>query len=411
MTVKITESTIRKLRTGRQVFDSEIKGFGARNQRASVRFFLKYRMNGKHRLVTIGRHGPVDQFVHESEGGGFYQKLVFENPSSNWSVDKARKEATRLRGLIASGIDPAHTREEAKTNPTARELGTDYLERHGDSKRTGDRDRDYLERVIFPAIGSKKVVDVTRRDIEDIHRAMSTTPYAANRVLSLLKTVFQFAVLWEWRATNPATGIKRYYEESRQRFLSEDEIARLANALTEYAGHHPVSANAIRLLLLTGARRGEVLNATWAQFDLDKGTWTKPSAHTKQKREHRIPLSPPAIQLLQDMREDRRGEYVFPGREPDKPLTSLRKPWEAACRKAGLEGVRLHDLRHTYASVLASSGMSLPIIGALLGHTNPFTTQRYAQLQDDPLREATNRVGAVWEGKQAEVIPMRKRPA
>ena len=156
-----------------------------------------------------------------------------------------------------------------------------------------------------------------------------------------------------------------------------------------------VSANAIRFLLLTGARRGEVLQAEWGQFDLSSGVWTKPSAHTKQKREHRVPLSEAAIELLEKIRRETNGQFVFPGRKPGAALAELKRSWQTIRRRANLENVRLHDLRHTYASILASSGMSLPIIGALLGHTQTSTTERYSHLQDDPLREATERVANV----------------
>jgi integrase len=175
--------------------------------------------------------------------------------------------------------------------------------------------------------------------------------------------------------------------------------------------------------MLTSARRGEVLGARWEMFDLEAGVWVKPSAHTKQRKQHRVPLSAPALQLLRAMRADATGPYLFPGRE-GRPLTDVKRSWLAVCRRAGLaeratkrprpgggsaragEAVatvwrptaRLHDLRHTYASILASQGLSLPIIGALLGHTQPQTTARYAHLLDDPLREATERVGPVVAG-------------
>lgn len=155
-------------------------------------------------------------------------------------------------------------------------------------------------------------------------------------------------------------------------------------------------ADVIRLLLLTGARRGEAMNATWEQFDLENGVWTKPSAHTKQRREHRVPLSQAAVALLRDIRagQPRFCRFVFPGDTPDHPLTEIKGFWDRARIKADIPDVRIHDLRHTYASILVSSGLSLPIIGALLGHTQPQTTARYSHLFDHPLREATERVSA-----------------
>jgi integrase len=205
--------------------------------------------------------------------------------------------------------------------------------------------------------------------------------------------MFSLAIKWEMRPDNPAKGIERNPEQRRDRFLSGDELARLTEALADHSEQQ--SANAVRLLLLTGARRGEVLSATWDQFDLENGVWTKPSAHTKQKKDHRVPLSAPALQLLSDMNAASTSDHLFPGKSPDVPMTEIKHFWAAVCRKAKIRDCRLHDLRHTYASILASSGLSLPIVGALLGHTQPGTTARYAHLYDDPLREATERVGAV----------------
>jgi integrase len=163
-----------------------------------------------------------------------------------------------------------------------------------------------------------------------------------------------------------------------------------------------------------------VLGATWDQFDLEVGVWVKPSSHTKQKREHRVPLSAPARQLLADMRTEaeRRAKerqrnlstYVFPARVGDGSMVEIKTAWAALCKAAKIEGVRIHDLRHTYASVLASAGLSLPVIGALLGHTQPGTTARYAHLFDDPLRAATERVAAIVTGSDlpggGEVVPI-----
>jgi integrase len=185
--------------------------------------------------------------------------------------------------------------------------------------------------------------------------------------------------------------LHRNPEPKRTRYLSGEELQRLTAVLADHPNRQ--SANVIRLLLLTGARRGELLNATWDQFDLEGGIWIKPSAHTKQKKEHRVPLSAAAKQLLCDMKaETSESSYVFPGRVPGEPLREIKSFWAGVCRRAGLEDFRIHDLRHTYASILASAGLSLPVIGALLGHTQPNTTARYSHLFDDPLRDATEKV-------------------
>jgi integrase len=165
------------------------------------------------------------------------------------------------------------------------------------------------------------------------------------------------------------------------------------------------------LLLLTGARRGEVLSMAWDQIDFEKGTWTKPSSHTKQKATHHVPLSAPALQLLAEMRDGSSSAYVFPGRDGVGHRVDLKRPWPEVCKAAGIKGLRLHDLRHSFASVAAAGGASLPIIGKLLGHTQPGTTARYAHLDVDPLREVAERVGALIDGAGkagAEVVKLRR---
>ena len=197
---------------------------------------------------------------------------------------------------------------------------------------------------------------------------------------------------WRVRGDNPARGIERNPEDKRERYLSGPELVALTNALAEYEDQQ--AANIVRLLLLTGARRWEVFSLKWDQLDLETGTWTKPAAYTKQKTMHRIPLSGAARLLLGELREaaDDSAEYVFPGRHGAHRV-EVKSDWAALCEAAGIKNARLHDLRHTYASLLASAGLSLPIIGALLGHTQAQTTHRYSHLLDDPLRQATAGAG------------------
>lgn len=396
---KLTEKMLDSLKPGDKVYDTVVKGFFVRWQKGgkSKVFGYRYRMGGKDRTATIGRHGPIGTL------GG----LPLEADPKNWLVDgplkSARKEATRLAGLVASGIDPAHARDQAKTAPTMKDLADDYMARHGRFKRTGVEDKRKIDKDILPAIGTMKVAEVTRRDIEDIHHKKRNTPYAANRVLFLLSRMFNVAIGWGWRTDNPVKGVPRYDEASSERFLSPAELSRLSKVMSGHPEQR--SVNAIRLLMLTGARRSEVLGATWSQFDLEVGVWTKPGATTKTNTEHRVPLSAPALKLLSDMKAEAQSDYLFPGNIPGRPLRDIKRTWAGLCRAAEVEGVRLHDLRHTYASILASSGHSLLIIGRLLGHTKASTTMRYAKLYDDPLREATERVGVVvaGDGKAAEV--------
>jgi integrase len=223
--------------------------------------------------------------------------------------------------------------------------------------------------------------------------------------------MLSLATKWEMRADNPVRGIERNPEHRRERFLSPDEIGRLNAALDA----HPEkpSANAIRLLLLTGARRGEVLGATWDQFDLQTGIWVKPSSTTKQAKLHRVPLSTAALDLLNKMQAEARGPHLFPSTHG--PLREVKKCWSSVCEAAGIEGVRLHDCRHSYASVLAGAGLSLPVIGALLGHSQVATTARYAHLADNPLRQATEVAGQIIAGAGQRpakaALPARRRAA
>ena len=232
------------------------------------------------------------------------------------------------------------------------------------------------------------------------------------------------AIRAEWRTDNPCRGIARNYEEPRARYLKPEELERLTEALA--ACRDPQAADAVRLLLLTGARRSEVLGARWDQFDLDGGIWIKPSSYTKQRRQHRVPLSSPAVELLRAIRERQHGEgdahnarrrvgqpkrefspFVFPDKTGSAPITDLRHDWARLCRAAGLDGLRMHDLRHSYASILASAGLSLPVIGALLGHTQPSTTARYSHLLDDPRRAATEKVGEVVGAAASKVVRLK----
>jgi integrase len=282
-----------------------------------------------------------------------------------------------------------------------------YIEEHLPKKRPRSRaeDRGLIKQWVLPALRNAKVSEVRFEDVDSLHRKITKagTPYRANRVLALLSKMFSLAVRWRWRLDNPCRTIERNPEAKRTRYLTGDELSRLTAVLAEFPDQQ--AANIIRLLLFTGARRGETLCAKWEDFDLATGTWTKPGATTKQATAHRVPLSAPARQLLAGMARD--GEYLFPGKDGGHRV-GFQRPWPAVCKAAGIKGVRLHDLRHTYASVLASSGQSLPVIGALLGHTQPGTTARYAHLVDDPLRAATETAGAILSGTTgADVVPIK----
>ena len=317
-----------------------------------------------------------------------------------------------LRQAIGRGIDVTGERAAERRAPTMQHLCQRYLKEHAIRKapRGREADESMIDQHIIPKLGRYKVAEIQFADIDALHRMISKqTPYRANRVLALLSKMFALAIRWQQRTDNPAKGIQRNPEFPRNRFMSEAELARLTQALDAHPNQS--SANAVRLLVLTGARRGEVLSALWDQFDLERGVWTKPSAHTKQKREHRVPLSIGALLVINAMYKQSDGPYLFPGSGTDAPQRELKKFWAAVCREADLRDLRIHDLRHTYASILASSGASLPIIGALLGHTQPATTARYSHLFESPFREATELVGlAVASATKGErkIVQMKK---
>ena len=375
---KLTERTIKGLkvpaRGNRIHYDKEIPGFGVRiTSNGAISFVLNYRIHGRERRYTIGRY-------------------------PEWSASASRDKALELRKQIQDGGDPLASRANERAAPTVSDLAEDYLSRYAEihkRARSIRDDRYMLHGVILPKIARLKVTFVERRDIENLYHSLKASPYRANRVLSLLSKMFSLAVEWKWRLDNPVRGIPRYLEDKRERWLSTEELRRLLKALE---GHpDQLSANAIRLLTLTGARKTEVLAATWDHFDLERAVWTKPSHHTKQKRPEHVPLGSTATELLLSMKRESEGKYLFPGRIPEEPLKDLNKFWKHLCRKAKIPNARINDLRHTYASHLVSSGLSLPLIGKLLGHTQPQTTARYAHLADSSLREATNQFGTMYQ--------------
>jgi integrase len=226
------------------------------------------------------------------------------------------------------GNDPVADDRTVRDAPTMRHLAADYLEQHAVPKkraRSVKNDRSMIDRVILPRLGSKKVAAVQSRDIQSLHVSMKKTPYQANRLLALLSKMLSLAVKWGWRSDNPVKGIERFQEERRHRWLSDHELSQLLSVLIAHPNQR--AANAVRLQLLTGARLGEVLKARWSDFDLDRGVWTKPSHHTKQKRTEHIPLSGPTLTLLTDMREKadpKEGNLLPASRSSGRPSPNSR---------------------------------------------------------------------------------------
>jgi integrase len=379
-----------------------VKGFGARVTANGVRSYtLDYTTKaGRQRRLTIGL-------------------------TAHWKTTDARAEAKRLRQMVDQGGDPLGDIEDARAAPTMADLFDRFEKEHLPRLRphSASEYRYLLANYIQPHFGQQtKVAAVSHDDVQRLHDKISKAglrgnpaPYAANRTLAILSKMFSLSVRWNMRADNPAKGTERNKEYQRRRYLKPEELARLVEALAAHPNQQ--AANAIRLLLLTGARRGEVLSMQWNDIDLGEGLWSKLPSSTKQKEHHEVPLSAPARQLLADIekaliaKHRQLPEYVFPGGGQYAHVMEIKRAWRAICKAAGITDLRVHDLRHSYASELVSGGASLPLIGALLGHSNPNTTNRYSHLYIDPLRAATERVGAtiVNAGKPAEEpTPLRR---
>ncbi len=360
-----------------KTWDSELKGFGLIIYPSGRRTYcLEYRNTNRiKKRLKIGVHGHI-------------------------STEMAREQARQLLGTIAMGADPASDKKKVSTAPTMERLCREYMELHAKvNKRESSQYNDNLKinKVILPALGKKQLPDISSYDIQKIHKSLSDKPYMANRIRSLLSKMFELAIEWGWHDKNPVSVVKKYQEHKRTRWLDETEMERLISTLDMY--HNPVVATAIKLILFTGSRKSEVLSATWEQFDLEKGVWIKPAQNTKQKREERLPLSSATIELLREWKSYAEGIFLFPGRIEGGHLQDVKGAWATIRKDAKLNDVRIHDLRHTYASHLVSNGMSLSIVGKLLGHTQASTTQRYAHLADEPLRQAAELFGNKVTGK------------
>lgn len=317
---------------------------------------------------------------------------------------------------MAAGGDPAGTRLEKRKAPAVSDLLDDYLSGHVAKKNkasTEDHAKRLVDKILRPALGKLKVADVTIADVERFHSAMSATPYDANRALAALSKAFTLADGWNMRPdhTNPCKKVERYEEKSRERFLSAAEFAVLGEALAradrgeltipndkgeDRASHvNPEAVRAIRLLIFTGMRTGAVLGLRWEHIDFENARANLPDSKTGWKP---VQLPAPALELL--ARADRpasgRGYVIRGGDASDHetPLVNLKDPWGILRKAAGLADVRPHDLRHAFASVAVAHGMSLPMIGALLGHRDTRTTQLYAHLADDQQKVAANQVAA-----------------
>ena len=323
-------------------------------------------------------------------------------------AETARSEAKRLLGMVEGGADPAADKTARKEAPTVAELAERFLAEHAEAKRKGSTAAEYkrlLDKIILPALGTRKVADVTRADIAKLHHAHRAAPYQANRVLAVLSKMFNLAESWGLRpdGSNPCRHVEKFAERKRERMLSPAELARLGDALAAHDGS-PYAVAAVKLLVFTGARLGEVLGLRWEWIDFERGEARLPDSKTGAKTLH---LPPPALAVLAALPRVEGNPHVIVGHKHGAAMVNLEKPWRAIRGKAGLDDVRLHDLRHAFASVAASSGMGLPIIGKMLGHTQAATTHRYAHLASDPVKAAAaavaGKIAAAMSGSSAEV--------
>jgi integrase len=369
------------MKPGDAIWDSETRGFGIRARARDKSFVLRCRIGKEQVALTLGR----------------YEAGVY-------GVDQARKEAQRQLVLVRSGKDPRDEKKARDAAPTLAEVAERYLIEYSLPRKKPAsirQDKQFLSRLILPALGTRKVLDISKADVAKLHSSFSETPASANRGVAVLSSVMSWAESVGLRpdGSNPCGSVSRFPERPRERSLTPDELARLGEALANSKEDWRTVA-AIRLLLFTGARLNEILGLQWAWIDTERGLARLPDSKTGPKN---VWLPAPALAVLAKLPRFVGSPHVLPGQRPGKPFVGLEKPWQKIRATIGLEDVRLHDLRHCYASVAVSDGASLFIVGKLLGHRNNATTERYSHLAPDPARAVADRNGerlmAMLDGK------------
>ena len=351
------------------IWDEELKGFGLRVYPSGRKMYLaQFRAGGRVRRVNVGLHGAI-------------------------TAEDARTEAMKHLSVVRLGGDPAAERDRHKASPTMKEFGKRFLEEHVASHCKPTTQAEYkrsVELFINPKIGSHRIIDVTRGDIVELHQSMKATPYQANRTLGVLSIMFTVAHTWGVRTdgVNPCWKVKRYKEEKRERYLTAEELARLGRALRESNAERE-AVNCIQLLLLTGCRLSEIQKLKWAYVDLDAGVLRLPDSKSGAKL---VSIGQAAADVFKAIPRIEGNPYVITGQVKGQHLTDMQRPWRRLRKRAGLPDVRIHDLRHSFASDALQLGEDLTMIGRLLGHTQVQTTARYAHLKTGPVRAAADKV-------------------
>jgi integrase len=358
-------------------WDADLKGFCARRQTSTaISYMLKVRIKGRIRWFTIGKHGQATP------------------TGQTWVPETARKEALRILADPAAADAPPPV--ELLPFATVAER---FLANHR-TKIKASTLKEYttlMRMYLLPAFATKPIQAITCADVSTAHASWNSVPRAANHALSVLSKLMSWSEDQGYRpeAANPCQRVQRYKENKRERFLTPDELARLGAAFIKAETEHlvgPYAIAAMRLLIFTGARLSEILTLEWSHVDLDRRIIFLPDSKTGKKP---LMLNDAAIDVLKLLPKFANNPYVIAGHRHGAHLVNLQKPWQLVRTLAGLETVRIHDLRHTFASVAVASGGSLPILGRQLGHSQPQTTQRYAHLADDPVRKLTQTTGEV----------------
>ena len=352
-------------------WDNSLKGFGLRVSPTGRKSFI---INWRNQEGRQGRKVI-----------GIYGKLT---------IEQARLQAKQYFYKISLGEEP---RRNSNTNPSFAEFAKTYQDEFSYNNKSFNsyiNEKYLLKNHILPVFGKKKLNQIKRRDIEKFHSGFPHMRVNQNRMLSLISHIYTKAIEWEYIEVNPAQGVRKKKEEKRSRYLSKEEINRLLAVLDSFP--YKNVSQALKIILFTGSRRGEVLGATWNQFNFEKKIWIKPLQKTKQRRTEYIPINDETLAVLMEMKKTRNGLFLFPSDSKEGHMLDFKSSWKNICKLAKLEDVRVHDLRHTYASLLVNNGISLSVIGRLLGHSNVSTTARYAHLNDETLRNASNIIKFNW---------------